>query len=146
MNRQAWRDFFITVFFLGIAFLVALLSSVAADQRNTQLATVAAAVSLVNACSCGGGAQVRAETSAALGAAAPVSDSETTGDSEMAAMSPMASPGVTLAGAASTGAGSAGAGSAGAGSTGGRVRASSPAGMAGSLAASISVPMAADAV
>ena len=47
MNRQAWRDFFITVFFLGIAFLVALLSSVAADQRNTQLATIAAAVSLV---------------------------------------------------------------------------------------------------
>jgi uncharacterized protein (DUF58 family) len=47
MNRQAWRDFFITVFFLGVAFLVALLSSVAADQRNTQLATVAAAVSLV---------------------------------------------------------------------------------------------------
>ena len=37
----------ITVFFLGIAFLVALLSSVAADQRNTQLATIAAAVSLV---------------------------------------------------------------------------------------------------
>jgi len=47
MNRQAWRDFFITVFFLGVAFLVALLSSVAADQRNTQLATIAAAVSLV---------------------------------------------------------------------------------------------------
>jgi uncharacterized protein (DUF58 family) len=47
MNRQAWRDFFITVFFLGVAFLVALLSSVAADQRNTQLATIAAAVSLI---------------------------------------------------------------------------------------------------
>src|SRR2546423_9546674 len=47
MNRQAWRDFFITVFFLGIAFLVALLSSVAAEQRNTRLATIAAAVSLV---------------------------------------------------------------------------------------------------
>src|SRR5262249_40264363 len=49
MNRQAWRDFFITVFFLGVAFLVALLSSVAADQRNTQLATIAAAVSLIMA-------------------------------------------------------------------------------------------------
>ncbi|MFL6214151.1 MAG: DUF58 domain-containing protein [Blastocatellia bacterium] len=47
MNRQAWRDFFITIFFLGVAFLIALLSSVAADQRNTQLATIAAAVSLV---------------------------------------------------------------------------------------------------
>jgi uncharacterized protein (DUF58 family) len=47
MNRQAWRDFFITIFFLGVAFLVALLSSVAAEQRNTQLATIAAAVSLV---------------------------------------------------------------------------------------------------
>src|ERR1044071_533869 len=47
MNRQAWRDFFITVFFLGIAFVIALLSSVAAEQRNTRLATIAAAVSLV---------------------------------------------------------------------------------------------------
>lgn len=47
MNRQAWRDFFITVFFLGIAFIIALLSSVAAEQRNTRLATIAAAVSLV---------------------------------------------------------------------------------------------------
>jgi uncharacterized protein (DUF58 family) len=47
MNRQAWRDFFITVFFLGIAFIIALFSSVAAEQRNTRLATIAAAVSLV---------------------------------------------------------------------------------------------------
>jgi hypothetical protein len=44
MNRQAWRDFFITVFFLGLAFIIALLSSVAADQQNTQLAALAAAV------------------------------------------------------------------------------------------------------
>ncbi len=47
MNRQAWRDFFITVFFLGLAFMIALLSSVAADQHNTHLAAIAAAISLV---------------------------------------------------------------------------------------------------
>ena len=47
MNRQAWRDFFITVFFLGLAFVIALLSSVAAEQNSTQLAAIAAAVSLV---------------------------------------------------------------------------------------------------
>jgi uncharacterized protein (DUF58 family) len=47
MNRQAWRDFFITVFFLGLAFVIALLSSVAADQQSTQLAAVAAAISLL---------------------------------------------------------------------------------------------------
>jgi uncharacterized protein (DUF58 family) len=47
MNRQAWRDFFITVFFLGLAFVIALLSSVAADQQSTQLAAIAAAISLV---------------------------------------------------------------------------------------------------
>jgi len=47
MNRQAWRDFFITVFFLGLAFVLALLSSVAADQHSTQLAAIAAAVSLL---------------------------------------------------------------------------------------------------
>jgi uncharacterized protein (DUF58 family) len=47
MNRQAWRDFFITVFFLSLAFIIALLSSVAAEQRNPRMATVAAAVSLV---------------------------------------------------------------------------------------------------
>ena len=47
MNRQAWRDFFITLFFLGLAFVIALLSSVAADQQSTQLAAVAAAISLL---------------------------------------------------------------------------------------------------
>jgi uncharacterized protein (DUF58 family) len=47
MNRQAWRDFFITVFFLGLAFAIALLSSAAADQNSTQLAAIAAAISLV---------------------------------------------------------------------------------------------------
>src|SRR4030095_1481156 len=47
MNRQAWRDFFITVFFLGLAFIIALLSSVAADQQSTHLAAIAAALSLV---------------------------------------------------------------------------------------------------
>jgi uncharacterized protein (DUF58 family) len=47
MNRQAWRDFFITVFFLGLAFIIALLSSAAADQNSTNLAAVAAAVSLL---------------------------------------------------------------------------------------------------
>lgn len=47
MNRQAWRDFFITVFLLGLAFIIALLSSVAADQHSTQLAAIAAAISLV---------------------------------------------------------------------------------------------------
>src|SRR6266478_8197980 len=47
MNRQAWRDFFITVFFLGVAFIIALLSSAAADQNSTHLAAAAAAVSLL---------------------------------------------------------------------------------------------------
>ena len=47
MNRQAWRDFFITVFFLGLAFIIALLSSAAADQHNTHLAAIAAAISLI---------------------------------------------------------------------------------------------------
>jgi uncharacterized protein (DUF58 family) len=47
MNRQAWRDFFITVFLLGLAFIIALLSSAAADQKNTQVAAIAAAISLV---------------------------------------------------------------------------------------------------
>ncbi len=47
MNRQAWRDFFITVFFLGLAFVIALVSSAAADQQNTQVAAIAAAISLV---------------------------------------------------------------------------------------------------
>jgi uncharacterized protein (DUF58 family) len=47
MNRQGWRDFFITVFFLGLAFIIALLSSVAADQENARLAAIAAAISLL---------------------------------------------------------------------------------------------------
>ena len=47
MNRQAWRDFFITIFFLGLAFLLALLSSVAAEQRTPTLAAVAAGLSLI---------------------------------------------------------------------------------------------------
>src|SRR5262249_43412616 len=47
MNRQAWRDFFITVFLLGLAFVIAVLSSVAADQDNTRLAAVSAAISLL---------------------------------------------------------------------------------------------------
>jgi len=47
MNRQAWRDFFITVFFLGLAFVIALFSSAAADQQSTQLAAVAAGISLI---------------------------------------------------------------------------------------------------
>jgi uncharacterized protein (DUF58 family) len=47
MNRGAWRDFFITVFFLGIAFIIALLSSVAAERNASMHAAVAAAISLV---------------------------------------------------------------------------------------------------
>jgi uncharacterized protein (DUF58 family) len=47
MDRQAWRDFFITVFLLGIAFVIALLSSIAAQQNMTRLAAVAAAISLL---------------------------------------------------------------------------------------------------
>jgi uncharacterized protein (DUF58 family) len=47
MNRQAWRDFFITVSLLGLAFIIALFSSVAADQQNAQLAAIAAAISLI---------------------------------------------------------------------------------------------------
>ena len=47
MNRQAWRDFFITIFFLGLAFIIALLSSAAAEQNSTHLAAAAAAVSLL---------------------------------------------------------------------------------------------------
>ncbi len=47
MNRGAWRDFFITVFFLGIAFVIALLSSVAAEQNASLQAAIAAAISLV---------------------------------------------------------------------------------------------------
>ena len=47
MNRQAWRDFFITLFFLGIAFVLAMLSSVAAEQQQGELAAIAAAISLI---------------------------------------------------------------------------------------------------
>ena len=47
MNRGAWRDFFITVFFLGIAFVIALLSSVAAEQNASLHAAIAAAISLI---------------------------------------------------------------------------------------------------
>src|SRR5215210_4149689 len=47
MNRQAWRDFFITVFLLGVAFIIALLSSVAAEQSYTRLAAIAAGISLI---------------------------------------------------------------------------------------------------
>lgn len=47
MNRQSWRDLLITVFFLGAAFVIALLSSVAAEQNYVRLAAVAAAVSLL---------------------------------------------------------------------------------------------------
>jgi uncharacterized protein (DUF58 family) len=47
MNRQAIRDFFITVFFLGLAFVVAMLSSIAADQFQPKLAAIAAAISLL---------------------------------------------------------------------------------------------------
>ncbi|HVF90082.1 MAG TPA: DUF58 domain-containing protein, partial [Blastocatellia bacterium] len=49
MNWQAWRDFLITAFFLGVAFVIALLSSIAAEQRKGEMAAVAAAISLVMA-------------------------------------------------------------------------------------------------
>src|SRR5262249_6366799 len=47
MNRQAWRGCYITVFLLGLAFVIAVLSSVAADQDNTRLAAISAAISLL---------------------------------------------------------------------------------------------------
>jgi uncharacterized protein (DUF58 family) len=47
MDRQAWRDFFITVFLLGISFVIAMLSSVAAQQNAIRLAAIAAAISLL---------------------------------------------------------------------------------------------------
>ncbi|HSE99084.1 MAG TPA: DUF58 domain-containing protein [Blastocatellia bacterium] len=47
MNRQAWRDFFITAFFLGIAFVIALLSSIAAERNQALQAAIAAAISLL---------------------------------------------------------------------------------------------------
>ena len=47
MSWQAIRDFLITVFFLGLAFILALLSSVAAERNDVKHAAIAAAVSLV---------------------------------------------------------------------------------------------------
>jgi uncharacterized protein (DUF58 family) len=47
MNRQAWRDFFVTTLLLGLAFVIALLSSVAAEQAQPIQAAVAAAISLL---------------------------------------------------------------------------------------------------
>lgn len=47
MNRQAIRDFLITVFFLGLSFIIAMLSSIAADQYEPKLAAIAAAISLL---------------------------------------------------------------------------------------------------
>jgi uncharacterized protein (DUF58 family) len=47
MSWQAIRDFLITVFFLGLAFVLALLSSVAAERNDIKHAAIAAAVSLV---------------------------------------------------------------------------------------------------
>ena len=47
MKSQAWRDFFITLLLLGLAFSVALLSSIAAEQREDVTAGVAAAISLL---------------------------------------------------------------------------------------------------
>ncbi|HEY7544795.1 MAG TPA: DUF58 domain-containing protein [Blastocatellia bacterium] len=47
MNRQAWRDFFITTFLLGLAFVIALLSSIAAEQFQPIQAAIAAAISLL---------------------------------------------------------------------------------------------------
>ena len=49
MDRQAWRDFFITVFFLGVAFLIALISTVAAEQQAARVSAIAAGASLVMA-------------------------------------------------------------------------------------------------
>jgi uncharacterized protein (DUF58 family) len=47
MNRQAIRDFFITVFFLGLSFIIALLSAIAAEQLQPRMAAIAAAISLL---------------------------------------------------------------------------------------------------
>jgi uncharacterized protein (DUF58 family) len=47
MNRQTWRDFFITAFLLGLAFVIALLSSIAAEQFQPVQAAIAAAISLL---------------------------------------------------------------------------------------------------
>jgi uncharacterized protein (DUF58 family) len=47
MNWRAWRDFFVTLILLGLAFALAVLSSVAAEQDDIKHATLAAAVSLL---------------------------------------------------------------------------------------------------
>lgn len=47
MNRQAWRDFFITAFLLSISFVIALLSSIAAEQNQVLQGAIAAAISLL---------------------------------------------------------------------------------------------------
>ncbi|HKV41882.1 MAG TPA: DUF58 domain-containing protein, partial [Blastocatellia bacterium] len=47
MDRQAWQDFFITVFLLGLAFVIAILSSVAAQQGEVKLAAASAGISLL---------------------------------------------------------------------------------------------------
>ncbi|MEW6130654.1 MAG: DUF58 domain-containing protein [Acidobacteriota bacterium] len=47
MNRQAIRDFFITVFFLGLSFIIALLSAILAEQLQPRPAAIAAAISLL---------------------------------------------------------------------------------------------------
>jgi uncharacterized protein (DUF58 family) len=49
MDRQAWRDFFITLFFLGMAFIIAILSSVASEQNEGWLSSIFAAISLLMA-------------------------------------------------------------------------------------------------
>jgi uncharacterized protein (DUF58 family) len=47
MNRQAIRDFFITVFFLGLSFIIAVLSAIAAERLQPRTAAIAAAISLL---------------------------------------------------------------------------------------------------
>jgi len=47
MNRQAWRDFFITAFLLSISFIIALLSSIAAEENQILQGAIAAAISLL---------------------------------------------------------------------------------------------------
>ncbi len=47
MNRQALRDFLITSFLLGLSFVIALLSSIAAEQNQLVQGAIAAALSLI---------------------------------------------------------------------------------------------------
>ena len=47
MDRRAWRDFLVTLALLGTSFVIALLSSAAAEQHQGQVAWLAAAVSLL---------------------------------------------------------------------------------------------------